>query len=128
MRIEPEDLGRLATLVTVLPGQGGVNVNAAPQALLAAALDNPTLAGNLVNRRERTGFLTPKDFEAASVTLPAGFGFRSDLFRVTTTVRIGDTIQSVASLLQRRAGPKGPTVVVIERRNALAASPPPPRS
>ena len=126
--IEPEDLARLSTLATVLPGQGGVNVNAAPQALLGAALDNPVLAGNLVNRRDRVGYLTPKDFETASVTLPSGFGFRSDLFRVTTTVRIGNTVQSVTSLLQRQASPTGPVVAVIERRNALAIVPPPPPS
>ncbi len=126
--IDPEDLARLATLATVLPGQGDVNVNAAPAALLGAALDNPVLAGNLVNRRDRVGYLTAKDFESASVILPPGFGFSSNLFRVTTTVRIGNTVQSVTSLLQRQASPTEPVVSVIERRNALATVPPPPPS
>ena len=86
------------------------------------------LAGNLVNRRDRVGFLTAKDFESASVILPPGFGFSSNLFRVTTTVRIGNTVQSVTSLLQRQASPTEPVVSVIERRNALATVPPPPPS
>lgn len=103
--LTPEQLARLRTLATVLPGTGDVNLNAAPEALLAAVLDSPPLAASLVARRKQVGYLTARDFAGSQATLPPGFGFRSDLFRLTTTVRIGDTVQSVVSLLQRTGGP-----------------------
>ena len=91
-------------LVTVLPGNGDVNVNAAPPELLAILLQNPVQARVLAATRERAGFLTPQDVEAAGVILPPGVGFASDFFQVRTSVRIGETPQVMESLLQRRRG------------------------
>ena len=91
-------------LVTVLPGNGDVNVNAAPPELLAILLQNPVQARVLAATRERAGFLTPQDVEAAGVILPPGVGFASDFFQVRTSVRIGETPQVMESLLRRRRG------------------------
>ena len=116
-------------LVTVLPGNGDVNVNAAPPELLAILLQNPVQARVLAATRERAGFLTPQDVEAAGVILPPGVGFASDFFRVRTSVRVGETPQVMESLLRRRRGADGSAeVAVVGRRNATAAVPPPPPS
>lgn len=127
--VPPQEVATLALLVTALPGRGEVNINAAPPELIAILLRNPVQARILVAIRERAGFITPQDVAAAQAILPPGLGYRSDLFRLRVTARIGDTAQSMQSLLQRRAGPGGPEVAVIRRQNATAAvSPPPPSS
>lgn len=124
--IAPEVIARMSELVTALPGRGGININAAPPELIAVLLQNPVQARVLAAIRERAGFLTPQDVAAARAILPAGVGYRSDLYRVRTTVRVGDTVQAMESLLQRRRGPGDRAeVVVVERRNALKMPPPP---
>ncbi len=128
--VPAEDIERMAELVTALPGRSGVNLNAAPPALIAILLQNSAQARALVAIRDRAGFVTPEDLLAAGIIPPPGAGLQSDLYRVRVTVRIGDTAQSMESLLQRRRGPGGlPEVAVVQRRNATAAeSPPPPSS
>jgi general secretion pathway protein K len=127
--ISAREVEAMRGLVTALPGNGDVNVNAAPPELLAILLQNPVQARVLAATRQRAGFLTPRDVEAAGVILPPGVGFASDLFLVRTSVRIGGTRQAMESLLQRRGTDGGEEVTVISRRNATAAvSPPPPSS
>lgn len=127
--LAPEHLAALEPYVTALPGPADVNINAAPVELLAVLLGNPTQARLLVSIRERRGALTPADLETARVVLPPGAGYRSDHFRLLTTVRIGGTVQTVESLLQRRRGTDGGTeVAVVRRKNAAAAMLPPPPS
>ena len=127
--VAPGDIERLAGLVTALPGTADVNVNAAPTELLAVLLQNRGQARVLAAKRERAGFLTPEDVEAAGLILPAGVGFASSFFRVRTTVRVGGTVQAMESLLQRRRGEGGAEeVAVVRRRNVTAAVPPPPPS
>ena len=127
--LSPEEVAALAQFVTALPGTGPVNINAAPAELIAILLQSPVPARVLASIRDRNGFVTPDDVAAARVILPPGVGYRSDLYRLRVSVRIGDTVQSMESLLQRRDGPQGPEVVVVARRNATAAvSPPPPPS
>ncbi len=127
--IAPEAVADLSRLVTALPGRGEINVNAAPVELIAILLQNPVAARVLGATRTRQGFLTPRDVSAARVILPSGVGFRSDLFELRVTVRIGDTVQSMRSLLQRREGPAGvPEVAVVSRWDAAATFPPPPPS
>lgn len=128
--IAPADVDALGRLATVLPGNGDVNVNAAPPELLAILLQNPVQARVLAAVRERAGFLGPEDVAAAGVILPPGTGFTSDCFRVVTSVRIGTTTRSMESLLVRRRGEDGRIdVAVVARQNAAAAvSPPPPPS
>lgn len=129
--VDPGDVAVLSQLVAARPGRGGeVNINAAPVELLSILLQNPVEARFLVATRERKGFLTSEDITAARLILPPGLGYRSDLFAVRITVQIGDTVQSMQSLLERRKNAEGmPEVAVVARQNAMAAvSPPPPSS
>jgi general secretion pathway protein K len=117
----------MGELVSALPGRSDININAAPPALIAVLLQNPVQARSLAATRDRQGFLTPRDIASARAILPPGVSYRSDLFRVVTTVRIGGTLQSLESLLQRRRGPGGRAqVAVIERRNPQGHDVPPP--
>lgn len=114
-----EQLETLATLAVVLPGQTPINLNTAPEPLIAIALGNPVAAHSLVSRRERQGMLTEADIKTARVILPRGAGFTSRYFIVDTQVRIGDVTQTLSSLLQRRMVDGRPVVAAIARaRNA----------
>lgn len=125
--VAPEELARLATLVVALPGRAPINLNAASPALVAILLQNSNAARILLARRDRQGFLGPQDVEASRLILPPAVGLRSDLFELRVTARIGATVQSMVSLLQRRRGPGGvPEVAVVDRRSATAAPVPPP--
>lgn len=114
----PQDVAALGAMVTVLPGTGEVNINSAPSGLIAVLVNDPALAAILVGRRDSVGFLTPEDLDSTGVILPADVGFQSNLFRLRTSVRIGDTTQSFESLLRRREGTSGPEAAVIYRQSA----------
>jgi general secretion pathway protein K len=112
--LSPSDIARVATVATALPPSptASINVNAAPEALLAILLDNPLAARTLTARRARAGKLTRDDFAQEHVSLPAGAGFGSSLFWVRTRATIGGTNQQLTSLLLRRAIPAGGSEVV----------------
>lgn len=112
--IDDATLARLRPLVTALPATAPVNVNAAPPALLAVLTADPVGGRILGDRRDRAGRLTPLDFAATGLRLPAGAGFTSDHFVVTTTVTQGRETVTLTSLLERRRGP-APVVVAIAR-------------
>lgn len=128
--ISDAELARLATLVTVSPGSRTVNVNTAPEALLAILLGNAGASRALLARRERAGKLTPDDFAAVHTILPIGTGFTSDLFWVRSCVTIGTTSQQLTSLLARRMSEGTPIVSAVARWRGAAAplqAPPLPR-
>lgn len=114
-------LARLSQLVTALPGKTEVNINSASEALVAIMLGNPVAARVLVSRRERQGFLTKDDVKRAGVLLPPGIGVTSDYFRVTVTVRVGETVQRLSSLLARYQVDDRPEVVAIARQRGIRA-------
>ena len=117
---------RLSELVTVLPGRTDINLNTAPEALLGAITDNPVQARRLGGIRERNGFLTQADVTAAQIILPAGVGFTSRYFQVTTTVTVDGITQTMETLLQRRPGNGGsPEVVTVSRQIPNSAISPP---
>jgi general secretion pathway protein K len=114
--LAPETLDSLRGLVTLLPGRLDINLNTASPDLIFALTDNPVQARILINIRDRRGYLTTKDFVAANVILPAGTGFASQYFEVTTRVTVGQTSQSMHSLLRRYQNGAGlPDVAVIAR-------------
>lgn len=110
--LDPRALARLAPLVTALPFDSKVNVNAASEDLLAILLNDPLAAARLVAERNRRGYLTEADFSAANVALPAGTALTSDLYWVRARVRIGDTAQQLTSLLLRRRRSDGSVQVM----------------
>ncbi len=107
------EVARLSELVTVLPGRTDINVNTAPEALIATLADNPVQARNLIGIRNRKGFLTREDITAARMILPPGASFSSRFFHVMTEVTIGSTTQLRQSLLQRYARRDGTMEVVV---------------
>ena len=112
--IDGATIAALRPLVTALPGTAPVNVNAASPDLLGILVGDGVGGRILSDRRDRAGRLTADDFTATGLRLPTGAGFTSDHFRVTTTVTIGATTQTLTSLLERRHGAV-PVVVAIER-------------
>lgn len=113
--VDDRTIARLAPLVTVLPGSTEVNINTASETLLALLTRNPVAARMLVAQRERAGYLTQEDIRAANIFLPPGVGYTSDFFWVRTTVTIGETPQTVTSLLQRVVRDGQPELVTLGR-------------
>lgn len=116
-------VARLAPLLTALPYDSKINVNAADEAMLAILLNDAPAARRLVAQRRRRGFLDAADFADAGLGLPAEAGFTSDLYWVRTRVRIGDTAQQLTSLLARHRGADG-RVTVAPIGRWLGARPP----
>ncbi len=110
--IDDATLARLRPLVTALPGTAGVNVNAAPPALLAVLVGDSVGGRLLADRRARAGKLTNADFAETGLRLPAGAGFTSDHFLVTTRVSQGTARVTLTSLVERRRGPPARVVAV----------------
>ena len=99
--IEAQALARLEPLLTALPVATPVNLNSAPEPLLAILFANPVAARVLVARRDRAGFLTDDDLVAARVFAPPGTGFASDYFWVETEVVTDGARQRLVSLVAR---------------------------
>ncbi len=112
--IDDATLARLRPMVTALPADTRINVNAAAPALLGVLVGDPVGGRILGDRRDRAGKLTAADFVATGLAMPAGAGFTSDYFVVTTTVTQGDATVTLTSLLERRRGTP-PAVVAIAR-------------
>ena len=119
--VSAEVAARLRATVTALPGETRINLNAAPQELLAILLDSPDKAAEMVALRQRNGRLTRADLAQADVFVPGTVGFTSDTYWVRTRAVIGDTAQQGAALIVRRMGAdnRTPETVAVERwRNA----------
>ena len=119
--IDPAVAERLRATVTALPGQTRINLNAAPEPLLAILLDDPKKAAALAALRQRNGRVTRADLAEADIFVPNTVGFTSDTFWVRTRAAMGDTAQQGAALIVRRLGADGrtPETVAVERwRNA----------
>ena len=113
--LDPAVLARLTPLVTALPYETKVNVNAASEPLLAILLGDPVAAAALAAVRARQGYLTPGDFSATGVAVPAAGGFTSNIFRVRTRVTIGQTSLQRTSLIARRLDAGQTTVKAVAR-------------
>lgn len=114
--IDAQQMAVLAQLVTALPYNAKINVNAATEAMLALLVGDPGSAHKLAEARKRRGFLTPADFHALQLTLPPEAGFTSNMFWVRTRARIGESSQQLTSLIFRKPDPAaGNQVVVIGR-------------
>jgi general secretion pathway protein K len=99
--LDPAAVARLETLATALPGTTTINLNAAPQELLAILFRDPLVAERLAAIRARQGYLTPKDLTDQGASLPWGTSFRSTSFWVRTRATIGTTSQQIATLVRR---------------------------
>lgn len=106
---------KLRPYVTVLPGRATVNVNTAPQQVLAAlfATPPPTLK-TLIDQRVNQPFMTSEDFRTRVQPAPAPqsslYGVTTGYFLVTIEVRYGRLQRRTLALIQRSAGK--PAVVI----------------
>ncbi|QIG79749.1 type II secretion system minor pseudopilin [Stakelama tenebrarum] len=122
--VDPAVAARLERLVTALPGETAINLNAADPMLLTILFGDSGVAERLATVRERQGYLTQRDLEAERVTMPRGAGFASDTFWVRTRATIGDTSQQEAALIRRRLTGDGEYDAVPVERWRGAAIPP----
>jgi general secretion pathway protein K len=114
--LPPAQLATLNGLITALPYDGKINLNAASEPMLALLLSDAVAAQRLVRLRERQGYLTAADLASANVAVPPGTGFTSNMFWVRTRVRIGDTHSQLTSLIARKTDVPGqPQVFVVAR-------------
>jgi len=115
-------VARLSGLLTALPYEGKINLNAASEDMLGVLTGDPMAARRIVALRERQGYLTAADLASLDVPMPQGTGLTSNLFWVRTRVRIGDTSQQVTSLIARKDdGAGGKTAVVVGRWTGASA-------
>lgn len=122
--VDAKVAARMERLVTALPGETSLNLNAADGEMLRILFRDPLVASRLVAVRERQGFLTLKDLTDQNVTMPWGSSFRSNTFWVRTRATIGGTSQQGATLIQRRRNVEGVVEAVPVERWRNAAVPP----
>lgn len=124
--LDADELAALSPFVSALPGPAALNLNGASLELLEAVFGSRIQARLIAGIRNQQGALTAENLDAASIVIPPGVGLQSSLFRLWVTARIGGALLSSESLLQRRDGPDGPEVVVIQRRVGPAGPVPAP--
>ncbi len=124
------EIGRLSQWVTVLPEPTAVNLNTAPEALVAILLNNPGKARVLAAERTAArsgGGMTRQDLIASGIVPPPGSGVNSSYFWTRSIVEIGGDRQQSTSLLYRRTRDGGPQVLALKRwRGAAPIQVPPP--
>jgi general secretion pathway protein K len=118
--LDDATMARFQRLVTALPGQTTINLNAADEEMLALLFRDSFVAHRLFEVRRRQGFLTPRDLAEENATIPWGTSFRSTTWWVRTRAKIGGTVQQTATLIRRRPAGDGKfEAVPVERwRNA----------
>ena len=121
---DPEAVDRLERLVTALPGETQINLNAADPEMLNLLFRDPLIAARLAEIRARNGRLTLEDLSDQNASLPWGTSFRSNTFWVRARATIGGTSQQIATLIQRRRLPdKTIAVDPVERWRGAAVPP-----
>ena len=113
--LSDDELAKLAQFCTALPEQTSVNLNTAPEVLIAALANNPDTARRLVALRGRSGGLTSAALSAANLIAPIGTGLSSDYFWARSRVTMGGTAQAMTSLLHRHLRDGRPAVDAIRR-------------
>ena len=104
---------RLALVCAALPEPTTVNINTAPEALLAIMTGNPAIAHQIVMARARAG--AGGIVGTGQFILPPGTGVSSSYFWTRARVSVGGTTQQLTSLLHRRLADGKPIVEVVRR-------------
>ena len=116
-------LARLSGLVTALPYDTTINLNAASEDMLAVLTGDPMTARRMVSLRGRQGYITAADLASMNVSVPEGTGLTSNLFWVRTRVRIGGSSQQLTSLIARRDTTDGGKKAMVVGRWMGASAP-----
>nr|MDP9416116.1 type II secretion system minor pseudopilin GspK [Pseudomonadota bacterium] len=119
--VDEATLTRLSPLITLLPQPTPVNLNTASEDLITLMLGNAAAARMLVAQRQRAGYLTGADLTSLGLFMPPGAGFTSSYYWVRTTVTIGDTPQTLTSLLSRSVRQGRPQVTTLGRWRGATA-------
>ena len=114
--LDQAQLARLSALLTALPYDGEINMNAAGEDMLAVLTGDGFAARRIVALRERQGYVTAEDLGSLGVAMPPGAGFTSNLFWVRTRVRIGGTSQQLTSLIARKGDAPGVRAALVVAR------------
>ncbi len=93
---------RLYGLLTALPYDSLINLNAASEDMITVLTGDALASRRIVELRARQGYLTAPDLDTIHVSMPAGTSLTSNMYWVRTKVRIGDTSQQLTSLITRR--------------------------
>lgn len=117
--LNDDELRRLALICAALPEPTTVNVNTAPEALLAVMTGNPAIAHQIVVARARAGS-TGLSGAGGQFILPPGTGVTSSYFWTRARVTIGGTTQQLTSLLHRRMAAGQPIVEAVRRWRGAA--------
>lgn len=123
-KLDQATLTRLQALVTALPGETTINLNAATPEVMTVIFRDPAVVERLLAVRQRQGYLTPKDLSDQDASMPPGTAFRSNTFWVRTRATVGSTVQQEAALIQRRVGEDGRVQTIPVERWLNAAVPP----
>jgi general secretion pathway protein K len=121
--LAPGQVARLSGLLTALPYDSKINLNAAGEDLLGILMDDPMVARRVVSLRDRQGYLTAADLASLNAPMPQGAGLTSNLYWVRTRVRIGDTSQQITSLIARKDDGQGGKMAVVVGRWMGASAP-----
>ena len=114
--LSPEVRAVLADRVTALPVKGTVNINSAPETVLAAVLGNAATAARVIALRDRQGLVTPDDLMRIGVLEGGGVGFTSDVFDVTVTAEVDGAVVTLTSrILRLHRTPQESDIRVIAR-------------
>lgn len=121
--LAPAQVARLSGMLTALPYDSKININAAGEDLLGVLIGDAMAARRIVALRDRQGYLTAADLASLNVSMPQGAGLTSNLFWVRTRVRIGDTSQQITSLIARKDDKQGGKTAVVVGRWMGASAP-----
>jgi general secretion pathway protein K len=116
--LDDDAIRRLSELCAALPEPTTVNVNTAPEALLAIMTGNPAIAHQIVMARARAG--AGGIAGAGQFILPPGTGVSSSYFWTRARVTVGGTTQQLTSLLHRRLADGKPIVEAVRRWRGAA--------
>lgn len=114
--LDQAQLARLSALLTALPYDSEINMNAAGEDMLAVLTGDSYAARRIVALRERQGYVTAEDMGSLGVAMPPGAGFTSNLFWVRSRVRIGGTSQQLTSLIARKDDAAGMRAALVVAR------------
>jgi len=122
--VDPKLQAQLERMVTALPTETTINLNAVDPELLAILVHDRVVAERLAAARKRKGFLDASDLAAENATMPWGTSFNSSSFWIHSRARIGTTTQELATLVQRRRDPnRGLLTEPVERWRGAAIPP-----
>ena len=106
---------RLAPFCTLLPVDTDVNLNTAPEPLIAALFGSPVVARLIVGQRDREGGLNAAGLALNHILLPPGTGLSSAWFWVRDRVTIGGSTQGLTSLIHTGFAANAPQANVVAR-------------